>query len=46
MAGNRSSFVERFIARITDPETGWGPLWAQFHGEPFNIDSIDERHKS
>ena len=20
---------------ITDPETGWGPLWAGFHGEPF-----------
>jgi DNA-binding PadR family transcriptional regulator len=29
-----SSFVERFIARITDPETGWGPLWAQFHDQP------------
>jgi DNA-binding PadR family transcriptional regulator len=22
------SFVERFIAKITDPETGWGPAWA------------------
>jgi len=22
------SFVERFIAQITDPETGWGPTWA------------------
>jgi DNA-binding PadR family transcriptional regulator len=29
-----SAFVERFIARITHPETGWGPLWAGFHGEP------------
>jgi DNA-binding PadR family transcriptional regulator len=29
-----SSFVERFIEQITHPETGWGPLWAQFHGEP------------
>ena len=28
-----SSFVERFIEQITDPETGWGPLWARFHGE-------------
>jgi DNA-binding PadR family transcriptional regulator len=28
------SFVERFIGRITDPETGWGPLWAEFHGGP------------
>jgi DNA-binding PadR family transcriptional regulator len=27
------SFVERFIGRITDPETGWGPLWAQFHDQ-------------
>ena len=30
-----SAFVERFIGQITDPETGWGPLWAGFHGEPF-----------
>jgi len=22
------AFVERFIAQITDPETGWGPAWA------------------
>jgi hypothetical protein len=29
-----SSFAERFIGQITDPETGWGPLWAGFHGEP------------
>src|SRR6266516_457224 len=29
-----SSFVERFIGRITDPEAGWGPRWAEFHGEP------------
>jgi DNA-binding PadR family transcriptional regulator len=28
-----SSFVERFIEQITHPQTGWGPLWAQFHGE-------------
>jgi DNA-binding PadR family transcriptional regulator len=33
-----SSFVERFIDRITHPETGWGPLWAQFHGEPAATD--------
>jgi hypothetical protein len=30
-----SAFVERFIGQITDPETGWGPPWAGFHGEPF-----------
>ena len=23
-----AAFVERFIAQITDPETGWGPAWA------------------
>jgi DNA-binding PadR family transcriptional regulator len=28
-----SAFVEQFIQRITDPTTGWGPLWEQFHGE-------------
>jgi DNA-binding PadR family transcriptional regulator len=30
-----SSFVERLIDRITAPETGWGRMWAQFHGESF-----------
>jgi DNA-binding PadR family transcriptional regulator len=29
-----SAFVERFIDRITDPEDGWGPRWAQLAGEP------------
>jgi len=29
-----SVFVERFIEQITHPETGWGRLWAEFHGEP------------
>jgi DNA-binding PadR family transcriptional regulator len=29
-----SAFVERFIGQITDPETGWGRVWAEFHGEP------------
>jgi DNA-binding PadR family transcriptional regulator len=29
------AFVNGFIARITDPDSGWGPLWAQFHGEPY-----------
>jgi DNA-binding PadR family transcriptional regulator len=27
------SFVEDFIAKIIDPETGWAPAWAQFHGQ-------------
>jgi DNA-binding PadR family transcriptional regulator len=38
MLDAESSFVERFIGRITDPETGWGPMWAQFHDQPAGID--------
>ena len=41
-----SAFVERFIGQITDPETGWGPMWAQFHGQAFSTGSIDERQQS
>jgi hypothetical protein len=37
-----SSFVERFIQRITHPETGWGRLWAEFHGEPADTDERQE----
>jgi DNA-binding PadR family transcriptional regulator len=36
-------FVERFIQRITHPETGWDRLWAQFHGEPA---TTNERQQS
>jgi DNA-binding PadR family transcriptional regulator len=28
-----TSFVEEFVGKITDPHTGWGPGWAQAHGE-------------
>jgi DNA-binding PadR family transcriptional regulator len=28
-----TAFVEEFIGKITDPETGWGPAWAEFHGQ-------------
>jgi DNA-binding PadR family transcriptional regulator len=38
-----SAFVEGFIERITRPDTGWGRLWAQFHGQPF---TTEERHPS
>jgi DNA-binding PadR family transcriptional regulator len=38
-----SVFVERFIERITHPETGWGRLWSEFHGEPA---ITDERSQS
>jgi DNA-binding PadR family transcriptional regulator len=43
-----TSFVERFIGRITDPGTGWGPLWAQFHDQPARINQtsgINERQE-
>ncbi|OHV35267.1 MULTISPECIES: PadR family transcriptional regulator [Pseudofrankia] len=26
-----AGFVERLVARIADPETGWASAWAQFH---------------
>jgi len=29
-----TAFVAEFIGKITDPHTGWGAAWAQFHGEP------------
>jgi DNA-binding PadR family transcriptional regulator len=38
-----SSFVERFIERITDPQTGWGRAWSEHHGEPA---TTDERSQS
>ncbi len=28
-----TSFTGEFIAKITNPETGWAPAWAQFHGQ-------------
>jgi DNA-binding PadR family transcriptional regulator len=30
-----SSYVTSLIDRITDQKTGWGPMWAEFHGETF-----------
>jgi DNA-binding PadR family transcriptional regulator len=36
------SFVERLIERITHPETGWAPLWAEFH-RAFAADEEKER---
>jgi DNA-binding PadR family transcriptional regulator len=42
-----SVFVERFIERINRPETGWGRLWAEHHGEPAGEPAItDERQES
>jgi DNA-binding PadR family transcriptional regulator len=29
-----TSFTSRFIERVTDPQTDWGRMWAEFHGEP------------
>jgi hypothetical protein len=31
--GAESSYVTSLIDQITDPHTGWGPMWAEFHGE-------------
>ena len=28
-----SAFVTGLVERITDPQDGWGPLWARFHPE-------------
>ena len=28
-----TAFVEDFITKITDPQTGWAPGWAQFHDQ-------------
>ncbi len=42
-----ATFVAQFIARITDPETGWGPQWAAVLGEPAPTDAgIDRRQES
>ncbi|MFG2039772.1 PadR family transcriptional regulator [Dactylosporangium sp. NPDC048998] len=29
------AFVEEFIAKISDPAEGWGPMWAAVHGTVF-----------
>jgi DNA-binding PadR family transcriptional regulator len=34
MVDAEAAFVRRFIEQITHPRTGWGRMWAQFHGEP------------
>ncbi|MFD0580018.1 PadR family transcriptional regulator [Dactylosporangium darangshiense] len=31
-----SAFVEEFLAKISDPDEGWGPMWAAAHGTTFN----------
>lgn len=40
-----SGFVEHFIERITHPETGWGPLWAQFHAGPLGTTPTTEEQQ-
>jgi DNA-binding PadR family transcriptional regulator len=37
-----SSFVEQFIERINNRETGWGRMWGEFQGEAFNNDVRQE----
>ncbi len=39
-----STFVERFLERIDDPETGWGRPWAAFHAGP--AQAHDRRQES
>jgi DNA-binding PadR family transcriptional regulator len=34
-----SSYVTSLLDRITDPNTGWGRMWAEFHGEAFPADA-------
>jgi DNA-binding PadR family transcriptional regulator len=29
-----TSFIEEFSRKISDPQTGWAAMWAQFHGQP------------
>ena len=28
------AFVDRFVAQITDPREGWGPMWSRAHQRP------------
>nr|WP_238345145.1 PadR family transcriptional regulator [Actinopolymorpha cephalotaxi] len=37
-----AGFVRDFVARITDPEAGWGPMWATFHGRSTHQDERQE----
>jgi DNA-binding PadR family transcriptional regulator len=37
-----SSFVERFVDQITNPRTGWGPQWTEFHSPPA---TTEENHQ-
>lgn len=38
-----AAFTEGLIDRITDPGTGWGPMWAQFHGGRAETGPAEER---
>ena len=40
-----SSFIDGFIARITDLEAGWGRQWAEFHGEPASTEPAPTEEK-
>lgn len=37
-----SVFVKQFIDQINHPETGWGRLWGELHGEPANTNERQE----
>jgi DNA-binding PadR family transcriptional regulator len=38
-------FVERFIQHITDPDTGWGPMWAAHHGQTPGPEAAEEERE-
>jgi DNA-binding PadR family transcriptional regulator len=41
-----AAFVRRFIDHITDPDTGWGPPWAQIHDERDNARASEPTTKA
>ncbi|HEY7064993.1 MAG TPA: PadR family transcriptional regulator [Chloroflexota bacterium] len=36
------TFVERFLTRISDPQTGWSRAWAEFHDEAARREEREE----
>jgi DNA-binding PadR family transcriptional regulator len=39
-----SAYVSSLFDRIVDPQTGWGPMWAEFHGETFPVPQKGNDH--
>jgi DNA-binding PadR family transcriptional regulator len=34
LLGAETAFAQAFIEKITDPQSGWASMWAQFHSQP------------